>query len=154
MLVPAIYTSALIFGPAFVIVLALCVALLVRFSSLKGWIGVAMVVIGIIEVTLVPVWVLWVFLIGLITLIVGIIMLPNALFSEQERAGIGLIAVVIGIIGILLFARDIWGFALGLVMLIFGIAGAAALLPEQRRAKIGLVSAAVGVRRDSDSGLH
>jgi hypothetical protein len=74
MLMPAIYTSALIFGPAFVIVLALCVALAVRFSSLKGWIGVAMVVIGIIELSLVPVWVLWVFLIGLCTLIIGITM--------------------------------------------------------------------------------
>ena len=141
---PAIYTSALIFGPVFVIVLALCVALLVRFSSLKGWIGVAMVVIGIIEVTLVPVWVLWVFLIGLSTLIIGITMFANALLSNRERAGIGIVAIVIGILGILILTRDLFGFAVWLATLIFGIAGAAALLPEQRRAKIGLVSAAVG----------
>ena len=74
MAVAQIYTSALLFRPAFIIVLAVCAALLVRFSSLKGWIGVAMVAIGIIEVTLVPVWVLWVFLIGLCTLIIGITM--------------------------------------------------------------------------------
>jgi hypothetical protein len=144
MLMPAIYTSALIFGPAFVIVLALCLALLARFPSLKGWIGIAMVVIGIIELSSVPNWVLWVFLIGLSTSIVGIIMLLNALFTEQERAGIGLIAIAIGIIVILLFARDIWGFALGLGALIFGTAGSAALLPEQTRVKAGLLLAAVG----------
>jgi len=144
MMLAAIYTSALIFGPAFVIVLAVCLALLVRFPSVRSWIGAAMVVFGLIEFSLVPAWVFWIFCIGLVTVVVGTIMVASALFSDQKRARAAIIAVVIGIIGILLFAQDIWGFALGLVTLIFGIAGAAALLPEQRRAKIGLVSAAVG----------
>ena len=140
----AIYTSALIFGPVFIIVLALCVALLVRFSSLKSLIGVAMVLIGIFELSLVPDWVLWVFFIGLSTVIIGTIMFAIALLRNRETARIGLIVAAAGIIGILLFTRDIWSFALWLVTLIFGIAGAAALLPEQRRAKIGLVSVAIG----------
>ncbi|HLC01078.1 MAG TPA: hypothetical protein VJL33_07160 [Candidatus Bathyarchaeia archaeon] len=144
MMIPPIYTSALIFGPVFLIVLALCLALLARFSSLKGWIGVAMVAIGIIEVSLVPAWVLWVFVIGLSTIIIGVIMLSNAFLPKRERVGIGLIAVAVGIIGILLFAWDLLGFAFGLVTLIFGIAGSAVLLPEQRRVKVGLVSVAVG----------
>jgi hypothetical protein len=146
MLVAQIYTSALIFGPAFIIVLASFVALLVRFSSLKTWIGGAMVVIGIIELSLVPFWVFWVFFIGLSTVTIGAMMLAIALLRERERAWIGFIVAAVGIIvGILLvFAGDIWGFALGPITLIFGVAGSAALLPERRRVKIGLVSAAVG----------
>jgi hypothetical protein len=148
MLVALIYTSALIFGPVFAIVLALCAALLVRFSSRKSWIGVAMMIIGIIELSLVPDWVFWVFFIGLSTLIVGTIMFAIALFRERERGRIGLVVAAVGIIGIpffgFVFGFGIWSFVLGLVMFVFGIAGAAVLLSEQGRAKIGLVLAAVG----------
>ena len=51
---PAIYTSALIYGPAFIIVLALCVALLVIFPYAKMWIGIGMAIFGYVELSLVP----------------------------------------------------------------------------------------------------
>jgi hypothetical protein len=142
MLLVAIYTNALIFGPAFVIVLALCLALLIRFPSLRKWMGIAMVVSGVIELSLVPTWVFWLFFVGLFTIIIGTILAGIDFLTEKEGAWVGFIAIAVGALGILLFARDIWGFAL--VMLAFGTAGAANFLPENKRAKIGLVSATVG----------
>jgi len=146
MLIPmeliAIYTSALIFGPAFIIVLALCLALSIRFPSLRGWIGIAMVVLGVIELSLVPTWVFWLSFVGIVTIIIGTILAGIDLLTEKEGAWVGFIAIAVGALGILLFARDIWGFAL--VMLAFGTAAAANFLPENKRAKIGFVSATVG----------
>lgn len=155
MLMPAIYTSALIFGPAFVIVLALCLALLIRVPSLRGWVGVAMIILGVVEFSLVPNWVFWVLFAGIVTIVIGTIMFADALLNKWEIAGIafstekegawvGLIAVVVGVLGILLFAREIWGFVFGLGIIIFGTVGVANFSPENRRAKIGLVSATVG----------
>jgi hypothetical protein len=68
-----------------------------------------------------------------------------AFLTEKEGAWVGLIAIVVGVLGILLFARDIWGFVSGMVIIIFGTAGAANLLPENKRAKIGFASTVVGV---------
>ncbi len=149
MIVAAIYTSALIFGPAFLIVLAICLASVIRFPRFKSWIGAAMIILGLIEVSLIPDWALWVFLIGFSTSIVGVTMLASGLLgrrddlgmpilTKQERSGIGLIGVVIGVLGIALFSYSWWGYALGLALLVAGTAGAAALLPESRRAEIGL----------------
>jgi hypothetical protein len=105
--VPAIYTSALIFGPAFVITLAVFIGLLAKFSSLKGWIGATMVIVGMIEFSLVPDWVLWLFLVGLCTLIIGIIMLATALSTDEVTARAASVAVVVGIIGILAATRSL-----------------------------------------------
>jgi hypothetical protein len=145
MLVPAIFTSALIFGPAFVITLAVFIGLLVKFSSLKGWIGVAMAIVGMVEFSLVPDWVLWLFLVGLCTLIIGIIMLATALATDKVTARAASVAVVFGIIGILAATRSLLFFAIWLSVLIFGTAAVATLLPEQKRVNVGLVFTVVGL---------
>jgi hypothetical protein len=149
MMVPAIYTSALIFGPAFLIVLALCMALLIRFPSRRSWIGAAMVAIGFIEFSLVPVWVLWIFFIGFSTSVIGVALLGIALFSHRKSSVAGIVFVVLGVLGLLAFSFGFWAgnfgiFVFWIVVLVFGTAGAAILLPEQQRAKIGLVVMAVG----------
>ncbi len=149
MLVPAIFTSALIFGPAFVIVFALCILLVVRFPSLKTWIGAAMVVVGFVEMSSVPDWVLVLLLIGFSTSIIGIAVVSSALFSDRRRGVAGLVLVVLGVLGIFAFAlgflsANFWTYAFLIIVLAFGTAGVAVLLPEQRRAKIGLIVLALG----------
>ena len=156
LMLPAIYTSVLIFGPAFMIILAISLVLLARFPSLSKVIGFAMVVVGLVEFSLVPAWVLWVFSIGLVTMIVGVIAIAYGLLGkkeslgtlplyENEGVGIGLVAVVIGLLIIAVFWYSVWGFALGLSIFAFGTAGAAALLPEHRRVKTGFALAIIGV---------
>ena len=156
MMVPAIYTSALIFGPAFTIVLAICLALIVRFPSHKHWIGIAMVVLGLIEFSLVPTWVLGVFTITPTTVVVGAIMFASVLlsemanaesssFSKKELAGTGFVVVALGVLLIASSERGIEVYAVGLVLLATGVAGVAVLLPERRKATIGFALAAAGL---------
>ena len=156
MLVPAIYTSALIFGPVFAIVLAICLALIVRFPSHRYWIGIAMVVLGLIEFSLVPTWVLWVFTIALTTVVVGAIMFASVLlsgtanaesssFSNKELAGIGFVVVALGVLLLASSARGIEVYAVGLVLLATGAAGVSVLLPERRKVTIGFAFAAAGL---------
>jgi len=149
MALAAIYTSALIFGPAFIIVLALCIALLVRFSSFKMWIGAAMLLVGIIELSLVPFWVFWVSFIGLCTSIIGIAVLSGVLFSRQKRAWVGIVFVVVGFVGVVVTflgfsGWGFFGFAFWTALLASGAAGAAFLMQERKRVKAGLVVAAFG----------
>ena len=138
------------------IVLAICLALIVRFPSHRHWIGIAMVVLGLIEFLLVPTWILWVFTIALTTVIVGAIMFATVLlsgpttpesssFSRKRLAGIGFIVVALGVLLRASSARGIEDYAVGLVLLATGATGVAALLPERRKANIGFASAAAGL---------
>lgn len=156
MLVPAIYTSALLFGPAFVIFLAIFLALAVRFPRLKGWIGATMLIFGLGEFSLVPAWVFWIFCIELVTVILGTVMVASALLGKRQSIGIsfisekewgiiGLIAVVMGVVGVTMFSHDLGTFLLWLVILVIGIITTASFLPKHLRVKTGLTSFGAGL---------
>lgn len=168
MLVPmalaATYPYTLILGPSLIIILGASIALLVKFPSLKLWIGAAMAIIGAIEVSYMPVGItvaFWLLLVSLVTLNLGIIMCVNVVIPHKWRAKIGFSFTALGIIEILcsLFFLPIlralfslpydwlwfWGFVIGSCTLVFGVAaGAIVINPQRRRAQIGVVLMAVG----------
>jgi hypothetical protein len=158
----AVYPYTLILGPSLIIILAASIASLVKFPSLKLWIGAAIAIIGAVEVLYMPVGAtgaFWLLLVSLATLNLGIIICANVVLPPKWRAKIGLSFTAIGIVVILcaLFFLPIlfflfslsyewfWGFAVGLCVLVFGVAaGASVINPQRRRAQIGVVLMAVG----------
>jgi hypothetical protein len=105
MMLVARYFYGLILGPTLIIILAASIALLVKFPSLKPWIGVAMAIIGAVEVSYVPpVFVVgaeWLLLVSIATLDLGIIMCVNVFLPHKWRAKIGLFFITLGIVEIL-----------------------------------------------------
>lgn len=74
MLVAYQYPYKFILGPALIIVLAVIMALLVKYPSSKKKIGGVLVLVGICEtLATLPIAFLWGFFIGIATIIVGII---------------------------------------------------------------------------------
>lgn len=83
LMIAAIYTNALIFGPIFIIVLAICLGLTVKFPRDKIWISIVMVMAGFIEIFFGPWWVLWILLTGFSTIILGIVVFFSDLIRNR-----------------------------------------------------------------------
>jgi hypothetical protein len=85
MMVAAYYPYSLILGPALIIVLAIALALLVKYPSSRGKIGAFLVLLGIAEVyTALHMAFYLGFFIGLGTVFVGIVVGLSALLSRKK----------------------------------------------------------------------
>ena len=173
MLLVPIYPYALILGPSIAIILAACIALLVRSPSSKLWISAAMVIIGAVEISYMPLGVigaLWLLPLSLVTINLGIIMSANILIPHKWRAKIGLIFTALGIVLILsyffllpilyslfslfgfspYYLYDVsqytpWAFfVVGICTLVFGVAAGANGINPRWRAEIDLLLTGVG----------
>jgi hypothetical protein len=151
------FHEQLIFGPALIIALAVCIALVIRYPASRRWMGALLVLMGCVVVfTTLRLVFLWGMLIGLSTLIIGMVFVAKGTASRAETflSTAKLIGALLltGTVVILL-AVPTTSFAVFIVGLLALIGGAALgavylslrLKKPALRIKIGGVLVAVGV---------
>ena len=162
MLFPAMvayrYLYQLILGPALIIVLAVNLVLLVRFPSLRIWIGAALVVIGIGEnLIAVPLMsTLWGFLIAITTLLTGIAVCSSTVCLRLKdvfsKPTISAASILFGIflVFVAVPSMSFWVFILGLFFLIAGVVtgsiyASLRLHSSSLKAKLAVLLIALGI---------
>jgi hypothetical protein len=151
------YPYQLILGPALIIILAVLLALLVKYPSSKTAIGGAMIFLGAGEVmATLPVAFLWGFFIAVSTLIMGsaiigfkIAVKANYHFSRIKTAAIFMLAGAVGVI-VAMPVGSFFVFIIGLGLLVSGaVVGASALQPWSKmrinQRKTGLLKKSIFV---------
>jgi hypothetical protein len=138
LLIPAavayVYPYKLLVAPAFIVLLAAALISLVKFSSMKGQVGAALIVLGVFEAfgSLLMMF-LEGFIIGLTTLTTGIALASNVVpthqpvhlsmqsrFSPKTAASVALLAMGVASVFSGIFARSLWLVMLGIGALIVG----------------------------------
>jgi hypothetical protein len=152
------YLYQLILGPALIIVLAVNLVLLVRFPSLRIWIGAALVVIGIGEnLIAVPLMsTLLGFLIAITTLLTGIAVCSSTVCLRLKdvfsKPTISAASILFGIflVFVAVPSMSFWVFILGLFFLIAGVVtgsiyASLRLHSSSLKAKLAVLLIALGI---------